>query len=124
VTNFETDTLSAFDASGKTLTYTVTPGPLGMLKLPGDRLLSLNYYSNAVSLVDLKSGAVESVGLEFGGRKYVNPTHAALSPDEKYAYIVSSGTEGNLLVFDLGQKRVVRVIPVDGLSYDVVTVPR
>lgn len=124
VSNFETNTLSAFDASGRTLTYTVTPGPLGMLKLPGDRLLSLNYYSNAVSLVDLKRGAVESVGLEFGGRKYVNPTHAALSPDGKLAYIVSSGTGGNLLVFDLGQKRVVRVIPIDGLSYDVVTVPR
>lgn len=124
VTNFETNTVSAFETSGGTATYTVTPGPLGMLKLPGDLLLSLNYYSNALSLINLKSGAVESLALEFGGRKYVNPTHAALSPEGRYAYIVSSGTEGNLLVFDLGQKRVVRVIPVDGLSYDVLVVPK
>ncbi|MER3554582.1 MAG: hypothetical protein C4331_09600 [Meiothermus sp.] len=124
VTNFETNTLSAFGVGGKSAVYTVTPGPLGMLRLPGNQLLSLNYYSNAVSLVNLGSGAVETLPLAFGGRTYVNPTHAALAPGGRTAYIVSSGTEGNLLVFDLGLKRVVGAIPVDGLSFDVLVVPK
>jgi DNA-binding beta-propeller fold protein YncE len=124
VSNFEVNTLSAFGPSGKEAVYTVTPGPLGMLGLPGGRLLSLNYYSNAVSLVDLASGSVETLPLTFGGRSYVNPTHAALAPDGRTVYIVSSGTEGHLLVFDLGERRVVGDIPIDGLSFDVLVVPK
>ncbi|RIH81148.1 PQQ-dependent catabolism-associated beta-propeller protein [Calidithermus terrae] len=124
VSNFETNTLTAFGATGGRSTYTVSPGPLGMLLLPQGRLLSLGYYSNSVSLVGLDSGKVESLDLELGGERYVNPTHAALAPDRRHVYIVSSGTKGHLLVFDLAEKRVTRAIPIDGLSFDVVVVPK
>ncbi|WP_157205896.1 YncE family protein [Calidithermus timidus] len=124
VSNFETNTLTAFGPSGKEAVYTVNPGPLGMLLLPGGRLLSLNYYSNSLSLVDLDTAEVESLPLELGDRKYANPTHAALLPGGRQVYIVSSGTEGHLLLFDLQEKRVVRDIPIDGLSFDVLVVPK
>lgn len=124
VSNFETNTLTAFGPAGKESVYTVNPGPMGMLLLPGGRLLSLNYYSNSLSLVELDTAEVESLALELDGRKYANPTHAALAPNRREVYIVSSGTEGNLLVFDLAGKRVVRAIPIDGLSFDVLVVPK
>jgi DNA-binding beta-propeller fold protein YncE len=124
VSNFETNTLSAFGPAGQEAVYTVNPGPLGMLLLPGGGLLSLNYYSNSLSLVDLDSAKVESLALELGGRKYANPTHAALAPNRREVYIVSSGTEGNLLVFDLATRRLLRAIPIDGLSFDVLVVPK
>jgi DNA-binding beta-propeller fold protein YncE len=124
VSNFESNTVSAFDTGGAARSYTVTPGPLGLLPLPGGhRALSLNYYSNSVSLIDLDSGVVRTVPLALGGVGFPNPTHAALSPDGRRVYIVSSGTQGRLLVFDLEQERVVRVFPIDGLSFDVAVAP-
>ncbi|KIQ55147.1 hypothetical protein SY28_04915 [Meiothermus taiwanensis] len=124
VSNFESNTLSlhAPDASPKS--FTVTPGPLGMLAVGKGKILSLNYYSNAVSLVDLDSGQVQNFRLELANKVFVNPTHAALSPDGKRAYIVSSSTEGHLVVFDLERKQVTQAIPIDGLSFDVVVVRR
>ncbi|WP_299429375.1 YncE family protein [uncultured Meiothermus sp.] len=124
VSNFESNTLSLHAPASSPKSFTVTPGPLGMLKVAEGRVLSLNYYSNAVSLVDLVSGQVQNHQLELGSRIFVNPTHAALSPDGRLAYIVSSGTEGHLVVFDLERKGVTRAIPIDGLSFDVVVVRR
>lgn len=124
VSNFETNTVSEF-APGLKRAFTVTPGPLGLRLLPGGKqALSLNYYSNAVSILNLETGEAQTLKLDFAGKTYVNPTHAALSPDGRLAYIVSSGTEGNLVVLDLATKQVTRVIPIDGLSFDVVVVRR
>jgi DNA-binding beta-propeller fold protein YncE len=86
--------------------------------------LSLNYYSNSVSIIEPLTGKVETFKLELAGKSYVNPTHAALSPDGLLAYVVSSGTDGNLLVFDLQKKQFTQAIPIDGLSFDVVVVKR
>ncbi|WP_027883591.1 YncE family protein [Meiothermus rufus] len=124
VSNFESDTLSLHVPGSSPKSYTVTPGPLGLLAVGSGKILSLNYYSNAVSLVDLASGQAEHHRLELGGRVFVNPTHAALSPDGRRAYIVSSGTEGHLVVFDLERRQAIQAIPIDGLSFDVVVVPR
>jgi len=124
VSNFESNTLSLHAPSASPKSFTVTPGPLGLLAVGDGKILSLNYYSNAVSLVDLVSGQVQNHKLELGDRIFVNPTHAALSPDGRKAYIVSSGTEGHLLVFDLESKQVTKAIPIDGLSFDVVVVGR
>lgn len=124
VSNFESNTLSLHSPGSSPKSFTVTPGPLGMLAVGQGRILSLNYYSNAVSLVDLASGQVQNYKLELGSRVFVNPTHAALSPDGRRAYIVSSGTEGHLVVFDLERRQVSQAIPIDGLSFDVVVVRR
>lgn len=119
VSNFESNTLSLHAPGSTPQSFTVTPGPLGMLTLGNEQILSLNYYSNAVSLLDLLSGRVETYKLELGSQVFVNPTHAALSPDGRLAYIVSSGTEGYLLTFDVQLGRVMQAIPIDGLSFDV-----
>ncbi|MDW8424378.1 MAG: YncE family protein [Meiothermus sp.] len=124
VSNFESNTLSLHTPGAAPRLFTVTPGPLGMLRVGKGQVLSLNYYSNAVSLLNLETGESQSYRLELAGQTFVNPTHAALSPDGRLAYIVSSGTEGHLLVFDLKSSRVLRAIPIDGLSFDVVVVGR
>ncbi|PZA07320.1 hypothetical protein DNA98_08980 [Meiothermus sp. Pnk-1] len=124
VSNFESNTLSLHAPGTPPKSFTVTPGPLGMLRVGEGLILSLNYYSNAVSLLDLETGQSENHRLELAGKTFVNPTHAALSPDGRLAYIVSSGTEGHLLVFDLKSSSVLKAIPIDGLSFDVVVVRR
>jgi DNA-binding beta-propeller fold protein YncE len=124
VSNFESNTLSLHAPGARPKSFTVTPGPLGMLAVGEGKILSLNYYSNALSLVDLALDQTQNHKLELAGQVFVNPTHAALSPDGKRAYIVSSGTEGHLVVFDLQRKQVTQAIPVDGLSFDVVVVPK
>jgi DNA-binding beta-propeller fold protein YncE len=72
----------------------------------------------------MASGQVQNFRLELANKVFVNPTHAALSPDGRRAYIVSSGTEGHLVVFDLERKQVTQAIPIDGLSFDAVVVRR
>jgi hypothetical protein len=124
VSNFETDTVSEHDASGVVRTHVAAPGPLGLLALPGGRsVMALDYYSNALSILDLDGGADQTLPLQLDGARYVNPTHAALSSDGTRAWIVSSGTDGHLVEFDLGQRRILRDVPVDGLSFGVAVVP-
>jgi YVTN family beta-propeller protein len=124
VSNFETDTVSEHDATGVVRTHAAAPGPLGLLALPGGRtVMALDYYSNALSLLDLDGGPDETLPLLLGGVRYVNPTHAALSSDGSRAWIVSSGTDGHLLEFDLAARRIVRDVPVDGLSFGVAVIP-
>jgi DNA-binding beta-propeller fold protein YncE len=124
VTNFESNTVSAFNANGLQRTYTVAPGPLGALPLrDSSSVLVLNYYANSVSIVQLETGEVQTYPLEFAGRSFVNPTHAALTPDGRQALIVSSGTEGFLLTLDLETRRVTRAVQLEGLVFDIAVIP-
>jgi len=123
--NFETDTVTELDGSGSKRVLEAAPGPLGMLALPDQRtILALDYYSNAVSFLDLDTGSSETLPLVLGAASYVNPTHAALSGDGRSAWVVSSGTDGHLLQLDLSARRIARDVPIDGLSFDVLFVPQ
>jgi hypothetical protein len=105
-------------------TFAASPGPFGLTPLPDGRVLALDYYSNAVSFLDQASGGSETVKLQRAdGEPYLNPTHAALSGDGRLAWIVASGTDAHLLGMDLATRRIVRDVPIDGLSFDVAVVP-
>jgi hypothetical protein len=86
-------------------------------------VMALDYYSNALSLLDLDGGPGQTLPLLLDGVRYVNPTHAALSSDGSRAWIVSSGTDGHLLEFDLAARRILRDVAVDGLSFGVAVIP-
>jgi len=123
VSNFETDTVTEHDDAGTAVRFAAAPGPLGLLALSADRALALDYYSNAVSFLDLAAGTSATLPLEHAGAIYVNPTNAALASDNQSAWIVSSGTEGHLLKLDLASRRIVREVSIDGLSFGVAVVP-
>jgi len=124
VSNFDSDHLSELGLAREPARFTVAPGPLGALALDAGRVLSLDYYSNRASLLDLQSSDVSALPLEHAGRGYVNPTHAAASPDGERWYVVSSGTDAHLLIMDARQRALRAAIPIDGLSFDVVVIPR
>jgi hypothetical protein len=84
----------------------------------------MDYYSNAVSFLDLDAGTAQTLPLQHGGVPYANPTNAALSSDGRSAWIVSSGTDGHLLEVDLPSRAIVRDLSIDGLSFGVAVVPR
>jgi DNA-binding beta-propeller fold protein YncE len=123
VSNFETNTVSEYKPGFAPISYQVTPGPLGSRRLADGRVLTLNYYSNSVSILEINTARVETYKLELNNQVFVNPTNAAISPDGRLAYIVSSGTDAHLLVFDLQEHRVTRAISIDGLSFDVTVIP-
>lgn len=124
VSNFETDTVTEWSASGPVRDLLAAPGPLGLLPLPGgSQVLAVDYYYNALSFLDLGTGISETIPLAGAGGSYVNPTHAALASDGRSAWIVSSGTEGHLCQLDLPSRRIVRALPIDGLSFGVAVVP-
>jgi DNA-binding beta-propeller fold protein YncE len=122
VSNFDSDHLSELSEARAPAEYTVAPGPLGALALDASHVLTLDYYSNRASLLDLDSGRASALALEREGRTFVNPTHAALGPGGEL-YVVSSGTDGNLLVLTAGEHAIRAAIPIDGLSFDVVAIP-
>ena len=126
VSNFESNTVTVHtvssDGARSSVTIEASPGPYGLVALDADRVLSLDYYSDAVSFLDLEAGTAETLPLENDGEPYANPTHAALSSDRKSAWIVASGTDGHLLEFDLQSRRIVRDLPIDGLSFGVAVV--
>jgi DNA-binding beta-propeller fold protein YncE len=122
VSNFETDTVTAYQGASTTRLL-AAPGPLGLLALPGGRVLALDYYSNAVSFLDPHSGTSETMPLTHDGAPYANPTHAALASDGKSAWMVCSGTEGHLLKVDLASRATASDVPIDGLSFGLVVVP-
>jgi YVTN family beta-propeller protein len=124
VSNFESNTVTEFKSDTAPVIHEVTPGPLGSRRLSDGRILTLNYYSNSVSILDLVSNQTSTYKLELNNQEFVNPTNAALSPDGQIAYIVSSGTDAHLLMFDLQLQRVVKAITIDGLSFDVVVIDR
>ncbi len=122
VSNFETNTVTEHDRLGTHTDHVVFPGPLGLVDLHGERVLAIDYYSNAVSFVDLAAGTSETLPLRNGSVPYANPTHGALSGDAHTAWLVASGTDGHLLQLDLATRRIVRDVPIDGLSYGVAVV--
>jgi DNA-binding beta-propeller fold protein YncE len=125
VSNFETNTVTMHDARGTApiVRFEVAPGPLGLLALSAGRALALDYYSNAVSFLQLDTGSAQTLSLEHGGVPYANPTNAALSSDGRRAWIVSSGTDGHLLAIDLASRAIVHDFVIDGLSFGVAVVP-
>jgi DNA-binding beta-propeller fold protein YncE len=127
VSNFESDSVMLHGAAGDDdeppVRFEAAPGPLGLLALDTTYVLALDYYSNAVSFLDLDANASETLPLEHDGLPYANPTNAALSSDGQSAWIVSSGTEGHLLRLDLPSRSIVRDVSIDGLSFGVAVVP-
>lgn len=127
VSNFASNTVTMHGAesagSSATLDFEAAPGPLGLLRLDPNHALSLDYYSNAVSFLDLEQESAQTLALEHDGLPYANPTNAALASDGKSAWLVSSGTDGHLLELDLGSRRIVRDVGIDGLSFGVAVVP-
>ena len=123
VSNFETDSVTELDQEGIARPHAAAPGPLGLLALPSGDVLVADYYSNAVSFLDLGRETSETVTLEYAGVLYVNPTHGALASDRRSAWLVASGTDGHLLQLDLASRRVVQQVPIDGLSFGVAVIP-
>jgi DNA-binding beta-propeller fold protein YncE len=123
VSNFESNTVTEHDAAGSTNRYEAAPGPLGLLALRQQRVLVLDYYSNAVTFLDLGAAKSSTIPLARDGSPFANPTHAASSSDERSAWVVTSGTEGHLLQIDLSSAAILRDLPIDGLSFDVALVP-
>lgn len=126
VSNFETNTVSRFDVKGKLLgRITVGSGAFGLRLLLGqNRMIVANYYDNSLSLVNLTDNKAQKIPLLFEGKPYVNPTHIALDAGKRTAYIVSSGTVGHLLAFDLESRQFTRATNLGGLPFAIVTVPR
>jgi DNA-binding beta-propeller fold protein YncE len=123
VTNFESDSVTEHRPGGASIRHVAAPGPLGVTALPSGGALALDYYSNSVSFLELATGTSSTVRLEHDGGAYVNPTQAAISSDGRSAWIVSSGTDGHLVELDLASRKVVRGLPIDGLSFGVALVP-
>ncbi len=127
VSHFESDTVTLHDGGAPEdapVSFEAAPGPLGLLALDASHVLALDYYSNAVSFLDLDTATAETLPLEHDGEPYANPTNAALASDGRSAWLVSSGTDGHLLSLELASRAVVRDVPIDGLSFGVAVVPR
>jgi DNA-binding beta-propeller fold protein YncE len=122
VSNFETDTVTELDAAGTAVSLQAAPGPLGLLSSQRGRVLALDYYSNALTFLDLDAQSSETLALERDGVPYANPTNAALSSDGGHAWLVSSGTDGHLLELELATRHIVRDVSIDGLSFGVAVV--
>jgi DNA-binding beta-propeller fold protein YncE len=122
VSNFESNTVTVHGPLGEPARLEAAPGPLGLLALPAAKVLAIDYYSNAVSFLDLDARTSETLPLVHGGVPYANPTNAALSSDGRRAWIVSSGTDGHLLAIDLASRAIVRDFAIDGLSFGVAVV--
>jgi DNA-binding beta-propeller fold protein YncE len=127
VSNFASNTVTMHDADddggGTPFHFEAAPGPLGLTQLAANRVLSLDYYSNSVSFLDLDGKSVETLPLEHDGLPYANPTNAALASDGQSAWLVSSGTDSHLLQLDLASCSIVRDVAIDGLSFGVAVIP-
>jgi streptogramin lyase len=127
VSNFESDSITEYSGTGSpgatAIRHGAAPGPLGITQLPSGELLALDYYSNAVSFVDLVAGTSRTIHPARGNAPYANPTHAAVSSDGRSVWVVSGSTDGHLLQIDLtsnlASSQVLRDIPIDGLSFDI-----
>jgi DNA-binding beta-propeller fold protein YncE len=126
ISNFETNTVSERSASDGAVVrdLVVAPGPLGLVLLPGGNgVLTLDYYFNALSFLDLAAGTTATIPFADATATYANPTQAALATDGRSAWVVSGGTSGRLLQLDLATRTIVRALAVDGLSYGVAVAP-
>jgi DNA-binding beta-propeller fold protein YncE len=125
VSNFETNTVSAFHTDGSLQVYTVGPGPMGLTLLPdGRHLLVANYYGDSASLLDLDTGTVTTSALALGEARFANPTHGALASGRNRAYLVSAPVRGHLLTVRTDTLTVEGAIPIGGLPFDVIAVPK
>lgn len=126
VSNFETNTISRLDAKGVLQDrITVGTGPFGLNLLTGkNRMIVANYYDNSISVINLDDKKTQTIPLKFNGKQYVNPTHIALDASQRTAYIVSSGTSGNLLALDLESRQLVSTSKLGSLPFAVVTAPK
>jgi DNA-binding beta-propeller fold protein YncE len=127
ISNFASNTVTMHSAGdddhGSPFHFQASPGPLGLTRLDANRVLSLDYYSNSVSFLDLEGRSAQTLPLEHDGLPYANPTNAGLASDGRSAWIVSSGTDGHLLQLDLLSRSIVRDVSIDGLSFGVAVVP-
>lgn len=124
VSDFESNTVTRVPLDdGVASSLTVRNGPLGLRTFDGARLLSANYYQNSLSVVDISSGASTEIPLLIDAINYSNPTHIALSANRNLAYIVSSGTRGHVLEFDLQRLQFTRAFPIGGLPFDIIALP-
>jgi DNA-binding beta-propeller fold protein YncE len=102
----------------------VGTGPLGLRLLADQKqMVVANYYENSISMVNLADNKTETIPLAIKGKRYLNPTHVALDATKRIAYVVSSGTVGNLLTFDLATNQFISAASIGGLPFDVLTVP-
>lgn len=126
VSNSETNTVSRFDAHGELLgPITVGTGPFGLRLLSNqNKMLVANYYDGSITLVNLIDNKAETISLSVNGKPYVNPTHIALDAGQRTAYIISSGTSGNLLTFDMASRQFTNATKLGSLPFAVVTVPK
>jgi DNA-binding beta-propeller fold protein YncE len=123
VSNFESNSVTEHDRGGQAVRHETAPGPLGLTALRSGGVLALDYYSNAVSVLDPATRVSKTVPLARGGVPFANPTNAALSSDGRSAWIVSSGTDGHLLQLDLASMAIARDFPIEGLSFGIAVVP-
>ena len=122
VSNFESNSVTEHGSAGTAIRHEAAPGPFGLTALPSGEVLALDYYSNAVSFLDLTAHSSRTIRLEHGGAPYANPTQAAVSSDGRSAWIVTGAPDGHLLQLDLGSMQVVRDLPIDGLSFGIALV--
>lgn len=124
--NFETNTISQFNHSGALLKkFTVSSGPFGMRILPEtNQMMVANYYAKSISMINFEDDSIKTIPLTLNGNTYSNPTHVALDANRRTAYIVSSGTVGNLLTFDFQSQQVTQAVPIGSLPFDVMTIPK
>jgi len=122
VSNFESNSVTEH-AAGAAIPHEAAPGPLGLTALSPGTVLALDYYSNAVSVLDLAAGTSTTTRLTLGDAQYANPTQAAISADGRSAWIVSGAPDGHLLQLDISSMQVVRDIAIDGLSFGIAIVP-
>jgi DNA-binding beta-propeller fold protein YncE len=127
VSNFASNTVTMHaagdDSTDSPFHFEASPGPLGLTQLDANSVLSLDYYSNSVSFLDLDGRSAQTLPLELDGLPYANPTNAALASDRQSAWLVSSGTDGHLLQLDVPSRGIVRDVSIDGLSFGVAVVP-
>lgn len=125
ISNSETNTISRLDANGELMErVTVDTGPLGLrLMTEQKQMMVANYYANSISMVDLADSKAQTIPLSVNGKRFLNPTHISLDAAKRIAYVVSSGTVGNLLTFDLVSRQFINAASIGGLPFDVLTVP-
>jgi len=121
ISDFSSNTVIRIPLNGEPLSeIKVQSGPLGVRSVGDSKLLVANYYKNSVSVVNLTDSSRLDIPLQLNGKHYANPTHITLSSDEKFAYIVSTGTQGQVLELDLSSMKLTRVFEIGGLPFDIV----
>jgi len=124
VSNSESNTVTRLTPAAEYVgRHVVGEGPLGLLSTPdGAQLVIANYYNNSLSVVELNSQETSNYKLEYDGKAYSNPTQLALDDNGSSIYVVSGGTNGYLLTFDLIARHFTHVMPIGGLPFGITTI--